>query len=238
MANFKAPKVTKENPLEMYARWYFDELVQYGFLKRYDREFEKFNVMQSYNYYREIFHKVKPNEKEVFALAPEINYTYDYRLIWTEKAINIFTEIMYPGGCFRFGIPEFVSHYINIDGVNEIVSYVDVKPHANAVAFGGGKMASYYTFPFIQKILLLTKDLYVNKMIPVNSGKHGVNTCTFARTFVPNRYLYTDGAKDLRTIKFKKTGIQAYYDSKKAVVDGLLKQEELKQIKHNQPKLL
>jgi len=110
----------------------------------------------------------------------------------------------------------------------ELVSYVDVKPHFAAAAFGGGKMASYYTFPYIQKYLFMSQGLYINKIIPIHTGKHGRSTCLFATTFVPNRYLYTDKSGKFREIPYRKKSITSFTEQKQGIVDGLLKIKESK----------
>jgi hypothetical protein len=226
---------TTENPIEREFRWYCEELQKHGFLKRFEREAETFIVLDSIDYQREKHYKTKPNTHERINLFRETTYTYDFRLIWTQKALNIFTEIITPGGSFVFGIPIFISHYITINGVEEIVSYVDVKPHHSAAQFGGGKMASYYTFPFIQKYLYLTKGLYINKIIPTHQGKHGRTTNLFATTFVPNRYLYTDKSGALRTIPYSKRSITSFVNQKEKIINDILK---LKDNQSQQTKLL
>lgn len=221
---FKAPTQTKENDVERFFRWYAEELKHYGYVKRIDREAEKLEVLPAFTYKREKHFKSKQNTYEEFNLLPESNYTYDFRIIWNESALNIFTEVFYKGGHFRFGRPLFVSHYIELNGVREIVSYVDVKPHSAAAQFGGGKLSTFYTFPFVQKFLLLTRGLYINKIIPTNTGKHGINTCLFAVSFTPNRYRFTDASQQLRKIPFVKTTIKQFTQKKEAAIKKLLEQ--------------
>lgn len=220
--------VTKENPGEMYFRWYCEELLQYGYLESFDRELEKFSILPDQVHRRERHLKTKENQFEEFNLLQAINYTYDFRLVWTEKALNLFTEIYIPDGYFVFGQPEFISHRILIDDVPKIVSYVDVKPHVSAAQFGGGKNASYYTFPFIQKFLMYTRGLYINKVIPTHAGKNGVNTCLFAKTFVPNRYRYTDSSGDLRKIPYRQHSIVSYCTQRQGTIDEVLRDKHNK----------
>jgi len=219
---FNAPTNTKENDNEMFFRWYCEELIQYGYLKRIDREPELISVFPKLTHKKEKHLKVQENYTEEIVMFQATNYTYDFRLIWTEKAINIFTEKYDPDGHFVFDRPIFVSHQILLENGIELVSYVDVKPHHAAVRFGGGKMASYYTFPFIQKYLFMSEGLYINKAIPVHTGKHGQSTCLFAQTFVPNRYLYTDKSEKLRKIPYRKRSITSFVAQKQAIVDSLL----------------
>lgn len=234
-SNYKKANVTKENEGEMYARWFFEELVEYGYLKRFDRESELLNVLPAKVHKREKHFVKNRNLLENFILTKEANYTYDYRLIWDEKSIHIFTDVYENGGFFKYGQPHFISQWIVINGQKELVSYVDVKPHA-AVAKFGGNLASYYTFPFVQKILMITRDLYINKMIPVNSGKHGISTCMFAQTFTPNRYRFTDGGTQLRSsIRFSVKSLTSYVKQRQGIIDNLRREEALK---NNQQKLL
>jgi|GEM_PF-2847280 len=230
-------KETQENDDEMYFTWYMDELVNYNFIKSYQREPETFTVLPGYVHKKEKHFKTKPNEAEEFNLLQPITYTYDYRIIWDESALNIFTETLNEAKPFRFGLPTFISHYINVEGNLELVSYIDVKPHVSAARFGG-KLSSYYTFPFVQKFLLNKYRLYINKAIPKNQGKFGVNTCLFAKTFTPNRYKFTDGGTQLRKIKWRVVSITSFVKKQEGIVNELMKQEEKKNSKNSQQKLL
>jgi hypothetical protein len=232
----KKKTVTKENDDEMYFTWWLDELKQHGFIKWYDREPENIEVLPAYVHQREKHYKTKPNESEDFNLLAAINYTYDFRIVWEKKALYILTEPFAEGESFRFGMPEFVSHYITLMDELELVSYVDVKPHHSAASFGGN-LSSFYTFPFIQKYLLKRRGLFVNKAVPKNQGKHGVNNCLFAKTFTPNRFLFTDASQQLRKIPFKKVTITSFYEKRKSIVESLFEDIRKKEEKNNQQDL-
>jgi hypothetical protein len=239
MTEFKAPVgKSKENQGEIYFSWYLDELLQQGYLKEYQREPETFLVLPRYKFKKEKHFKKKENEYVSFNLFPDLSYTYDYRLIWNEKALNIFTELMHKDGHFRFGVPDFVSHNIEINGKTEIVSYVDVKPHRAAARFGGGKISTFYTFPLIQKFLAHFHHIYINKIVPTNTGKHGIATCLFAKTFTPNRYLFTDAGKQMRKIPFMRVSLSNYVKRKKTIIESALKIIEDKNSKGQQTSLL
>lgn len=202
----RAPTVTQENPHEMYFRWYCEELIQYGFLKKISREPELISVFPKLTHKKEKHYKSKKeNTIEEITMLQPTEYTYDFLLVWTDKAYYIFTEEYDKDTPFVFGMPIFVSHRIMMDTGIELVSYVDVKPHFAAAAFGGGKMGSYYTFPLIQKYLFMAKGLYINKIIPIHTGKHGRSTCLFATTFIPNAYRFTDKSGKIRSIPDRKS---------------------------------
>ena len=227
MTDFTAKTKTEENEGEMHFRWYLEELTEKGFIKRIDRESETFIVSHDVKYKREIHHKTKKNKLQNFNLFQSVGYTYDFRIIWTEKALNIFTEVIQFNGFFKYGKPIFISHLIEIQGVVEIVSYIDVKPHYKAAQFGG-KLSTFYTFPYIQKWLYIMKSVYINKVVPTHSGKHGRTTCLFATTFVPNRYLFHNKSPGLRSIPYRKVTCDSFVQLKTRIIEQLKKEEFLK----------
>lgn len=231
-------KKTKENPNEMYFTWYLEELKRFGYLKYYDREPEMILVLPAFEHTRVRYYKSKDNVDEPFNMLQSTTYKYDYRLVWEEKALHLFTEPYQKDKPFEFGQPEFVSHYIKLNGDLELVSFVDVKPHISAAQFGGAKNSSYYTFPFIQKFLMATRRLYINKVIPTNQGKHGINTCLFAKTFTPTRYRHTDAGQQNRKIPFKKTTINTYAERQSAIIERIRKEQADKKAKDSQQTLL
>jgi hypothetical protein len=232
----KAATQTTENDFEMSFRWYCEELVSRGYLKSFEREPESFCVIPAQTHKREKHYKSQENILEDFNLLAALNYTYDFRLIWEEKAVYIFTEVHLKGGSFKFGKPTFVSHFIEINGVKEIVSYVDVKPPSATSAFTG-KNSSYYTFPLIQKMLLEKYSIFINKTVPKNSGRHSLSTNLMAVTFTPNRYKFTDGGGQMRTIHFKRTTFESYVKRRTDIINGFLEAQKKKDLKKSQPKL-
>jgi hypothetical protein len=143
----------------MYFRWYIEELQAAGYIKNFYREPETVSVLKASTHKRLKRFKSKANIDEVFNLLPEITYTYDFKIIWDESALKIFTEVYNKQHAFEYNIPPFISHYINEPSGLEIVSFVDVKPHASAAKFGGGKLSTFYTFPYVQKFLFATRGL-------------------------------------------------------------------------------
>jgi hypothetical protein len=237
MNNGKAPKQTDINPGELYFSWYLDELKAEGYIKYYDREPETFTVFPSFDHKREKHFKTKDNTLEDISLLGASHYGYDYRVVWMPKALNVFTELYWPDGHFRFGIPTFVSHYRELMDEMEIVSYIDVKPPAAVLQFSGN-IRSSHVFPFIQKTLMHYYGLYINKIVPANSGKHGIKTNLFAKTFTPNRYLFTDQASMSRKIPFKTNSLKNYVERQQSTINQLLKEDREWKAKSNQQTLL
>lgn len=221
---------TKENDHEMWFRWYLEELLEYGYIESFTREGETFTILPGQKHERVKHYASKANSKEEFVLLSEMNYTYDFRIIWSEKAKYLFYEIYYPNEPFVFGRPYFVAHELKINDKLKTVSYVDVKPHRSA-AEQGGKVSTFYTFPYVQKIAFYLYKLYFNKIIPVHAGKKGHSTCLFSQTFVPNRYLFTDKSGALRTIPYSKRSIKTFVKNRELYIKKFLP-------KINQQKLL
>lgn len=235
MTQFKAPvKHTEENKNEMYFRWYCEELKKYGYLEDFHREPETFIVSGPIPYKMEEHLQTKTKVKE-FNLFSQTNYTYDTRMIWTEKAKYIFYDIIELDGTFKYGKPLFIAHQIELNGEIKTVSYVDVKPHYKASNYNASKLRSYFSFPFIQKWLFLIHRIYVNKIIPVHIGSFGKTTCLFAITFVPNRYRFHDKAEGLRKIPYKKHTIESFVKNKENAIKAI---EKLINARNNQTSLL
>lgn len=228
---------SKKSDAEVYFEWYLDELERNNYIEGYDREPQQIIVIPPYIHEREKHFIKKENTIEEFRFIDSLDYTYDYRIIWSERALHIFTDIFNENEPFRFGQPPFVSHWMEIDGFQQIVSYVDVKPHFTA-AQHGGNLSSFYTFPIIQKILMLLRGLYINKITPINNGKFGVNTCLFAKTFTPNRYLFTDKAQQKRKIRFKTVAFDIYVKRQQNIIEQYNKTEASKRGDIGQQSLL
>ena len=219
---------TKINPIEQYFEWYLDELKKYGFIKSYEREADVFTVLKPKKHKQIKRYQSKKNIETEFTLLQGLKYTYDYRIIWEEKGLLIFTEVYKKDVPFEYGVPVFISHLIPIKDSIEIVSYIDVKPHASAARFSGS-LTSFTTFPIVQKILFELWGIYINKVVPINQGKHGVSSALFAKTFTPNRYLFTDGGSTLRKIPFNKRNINDFVKTKQKAIDEAVEVEVKKE---------
>lgn len=202
--------MTKENNIEKYFRWYCEELIKAGYIKRVDREAESLELVPRITHKKYKHFKSKASLAETFTLFPSRSYTYDFRIVWNDKAIGYFTELLQKDQPLQNANPLFISQKYMFKGNLEVISYVDVKPHSAAVRFGGGKMASYYTFPFVQRMIYDQSGVYINKTIPVPSGKHGRSSCLFAKSFTPLRYLTTDKSGDSRKIHYQVHTLSEY----------------------------
>lgn len=203
---------TEQNQLETYFEWYINELKEAGYIKIVKRE--PFPIMVN----DEVLHKrydfkTKLVKVENYKLFNRNTYTCDWVIIWEKKAQEIFYNIIDPEKPIRIYCP----FYAIIDKKGEHVSFIDVKPPAGAIIFGNN--TSGYTFPIIQKMIYTVYGIYINKAIPIplmSKGiiKSGNKFALFVTTFVPKRYLITDGGMRGRDIKYKKHSLKEYVSYK------------------------
>ena len=220
---------TEINQLEQYFLWYLNELKEAGYIKFFSRESFPILVTDDVKNKRYDFSLKNTVRVEEYNLFRKNTYTYDYLIIWDKKAKEIFYNLL-DDNPIRIYCP----FYACVDKKGEHVSFCDVKPPSGAMIFGNNTTS--YTFPILQKIIYTVYGIYVNKSIPIplmskGAIKSGNKTALFNTTFVPKRYLLTDGGMQGRGIKFKKQSLKEYvaYKEKeiKRIDERLSKQLEL-----------
>lgn len=211
---------TEINGIETYFEWWLLELKSAGYIKEFFREPETLLVRPSATYGRYKRFKSKEKEVEIFNLFPEINYTYDYKIVWTKEAEYLFYEELNEASVFQFGKPKFIAIYDKEEQMS--ISYVDVKP-TNSVQRQGGKVSSSITFPLKCRMLWESDRLFINKVVPIPMSGTGHKSALFPLTFTPQRYLLTDGGKQLRKIKFKTKSLKEYVLEKSKIINNILK---------------
>ena len=215
---------TDINKIEQYFQWWLNEMVDKGYVKRYIREPETLQVLPIATYGRMKRFKSKEKRVESFNLFQQITYTYDYLIIWNSKAEYLFYEESLPSNVFLFGKPIFIAHKVIVadTGVEEIVSYVDVKP-TTSVMQRGGKVSSAVSFPIKQRMIWENERKYINKVVPIPMAGTGYSSALFIKSFIPQRYLLTDGGKMIRKIKYKIISLEEYTKTKSTYINNLLK---------------
>lgn len=220
---------TEINQLEQYFLWYLNELKEAGYIKFFSRESFPILVTDDVKNKRYDFSLKNTVRVEEYNLFRKNTYTYDYLIIWDKKAKEIFYNLL-DDNPIRIYCP----FYACVDKKGEHVSFCDVKPPSGAMIFGNNTTS--YTFPILQKIIYTVYGIYVNKSIPIplmskGAIKSGNKTALFNTTFVPKRYLLTDGGMQGREIKFKKQSLKEYvaYKEKeiKRINERLSKQLDL-----------
>ena len=216
-------KRTDINTIELYSVWYFQELKENGFLKDYVREPETLVCAPKVKHdYLQRFKRVDDRLEEL-TLFPEISYTYDYKLIWNKEARYLFYDLVDKDNeesYFLHGRPLFIANYdYDHNGDEMHVTRIDVKPTAAVARFG--RVQSSVTFPIKQRMLYEKDGTYIQKFIPIPMAGAGKTSAIFIKSFTPKRYIFTDGGKQLRKIKWPITDLKGYLNirSKEINVD-------------------
>lgn len=198
---------TDKNQLEEYFEWYINELKEAGFIKLVKREPFPILVNEAVDHKRYDFSTKKPRI-ENYKLFQRNTYMCDWIIIWEKHAHEIFYNLLN-----NDPIRIFCPFYAIVDAKGEHVSFIDVKPPAGAMIFGHNTTG--YTFPILQKIIYTIYGIYVNKAIPIplmkkGTVKSGNKQALFLTTFIPKRYLLTDGGMQGRDIKYRKQSLKEY----------------------------
>lgn len=202
---------SEKNQLETYFEWYINELKEAGYIKIVKRE--PFPILVSDFVERERYDfSTKTPRLQKYKLFNQNTYMCDWIIIWEKHAHEIFYNLL-DDNPIRIYCP----FYAVVDKQGEHVSFVDVKPPAGAMIFGNNTTG--YTFPILQKIIYTVYGIYVNKSIPIplmakGQVKSGNKSALFLTTFVPKRYLMTDGGMQGREIKYKKQSLKEFVEYK------------------------
>lgn len=168
---------------EVYFSWYLDELIKYGYVSWYKYESRKFKLLDEV---KGTWDRKLKNGKVVATelhLLQDVEYTPDFEICFTEKALGIFCT-----GIPSRNRPYFVG--VEVDPIlNEYIVLVDVKGKSFINA------TSSISFSFTQKLMWDKLKIYVQKVVPQS---------LFNKTFTPSRYLYTDGGGAFRNSKTMK----------------------------------
>lgn len=207
------------NLLEIYFEWYLTELKENGYIKSFYREPFPITINEAVNHTRYDF-KTKNVKTEQYQLLRENIYTADYVIIWNQIANELFYNIIDPVKPIRTWCPFFAM----IDGKGEHYTICDVKRPSGAGKFGNN--ASDYIFPVVQKVIYNMHKIMVTKVIPipmVSKGevKSGNTVSLFTTTFVPKRYLFTDGGLQGRVINYRKQTLREYISYKTKEIDKI-----------------
>lgn len=144
--------------------------------------------------------KVKTKNKDC-SFIRSLSYTADFKIVWNSN----YNFITFGEGSLEItaAISKLIKHklYVSKQG-DDWVSYVDVKP-----TFAYHKLTTSITFPILQKVVYELKDVYVQKVVPLD--KNGI----LANTFTPFKFWFTKTGK-LKKFKFKKKTLYSFIKEK------------------------
>lgn len=199
---------------EDYFEWYLQDLQKNGFISLYKKgkEITPFEISEEskHTVIDKIYRTGKITYKEK-SLIKKHTYKPDFLLYWTPKAKNVFYELVTDTIVYD-------SFFLANEKDGYFFSFVDVKPPPAAAAFSG-RQNSYATFPINQGIVYKKFGIYVNKVVPIPASGSGEAVALFKHTFVPNRFLFTDGGTGPRKINFKANHLSAFLEKRYGHID-------------------
>ena len=195
---------SEKNMTEVYFEWWLEELKSHGLVKEYTREPKTFELYAALPiYYNQHYNKKEPIIKN-FNLFQPITYTPDYKVVFDKRMLNkLFGTIdinsseidewgfSKPGSIFQETL--FYSTSDMKEGNFEL--WFDVKPPSSALRFSGS-LGSSRDFPIKQRLVYEKFGIIINKVVPI-----GNKNSLFSKTFMPERYKWTDKSGQLRKMK-------------------------------------
>lgn len=183
-------EITFDSMEEMYFAWYLHELKEEGFILRWKYQPKPFNLSDSAKYDYLIALKTKTKTIRKTLLKPH-QYTADFMIVWSDKAINIFFK-----NPKSFGDPmkfPFMARYVD-SKLKAWQSIIDVKGTFN-------QHESWTKFSIAQKWVWQKYQIYIQKIEPVK---------LFKASFTPKRYLLTDKKKRHRKFNYTPISLHQY----------------------------
>lgn len=161
---------------ELYFSFYLDELYKAGYISAYEPQPESYVLSPPifFKYTKQLKTKTKQIVKK---LTREHIYSPDFKILWTEKAYNVFSRNIDCNADLK-AIP-FIT--------NCQKSIIEIKP-----IFDQNNMTRLFTIN--AKWMYQRHGIYVQKIIPVK---------LFEATFTPRKYLLTDKTNRPRKLKYQ-----------------------------------
>lgn len=183
----------KDSHEEEYFEMWLDELVDIGYIDKYEYQPEPFKLNDSVKYDITIQMKTKTKIKQQTLLQAR-EYTADYKIFWNEKAKFILFQNL---GEMYNKRPMFIAQ--------DNVTFVDVKGAHNT-------HSSWQIFEANRKSLWERYNIYVEKIQPIGKKK-----CLFGLTFTPKAlpiWQKRDATKMYAWVKWQVKSIDEFVHNK------------------------
>ena len=170
---------------EIYFNWFCNDLKKTGHIKYIIYQPETLTLIDKPKYYWRK-RNVKSITEKTGNIIDSLAYTPDFQITWSKKGIEQYVYILNEENMSirsRARKP-FVAIRDKDYPLDSLVSYIDVKGSF-------GRHGDAVKFSLLQKIILYTKGIFVEKIVPEK---------LFKKTFYPERYIYTDGLTKKRKI--------------------------------------
>jgi len=179
-----------KSQVEEYFSYYLEELQEAGYISEWFYENDTFDLSDSISKPYLLQGKYKVLEKTEHLLH-KASITADFTIIWADKAKNIFyLDRGIPINCNVKDIP------FRINNMEEPTSYIEVKGSHEA------NTSSSISFPYKQKWLYNSNDIYVQKIKPF--APKPKSNILFQNTFTPKKVI--DIERYIRDCKYGRKG--------------------------------
>jgi len=172
---------------EMYFHWFLLELKNKGYVEHINLNPQSFDLAAPAKFSISIIKKLKTKTKIIEKEAKLVSgksYTPDFEIIWSEKAKGIFIG----------NEEEFLSEKVLFYANKRLYSCIEVKP-----LFNMHNMVRL--FETNQAWVYSKHGIFVQKVIP---------QVLFKKSFTPQRYFLTNGAKKERKINWQPISLDNY----------------------------
>jgi len=166
---------------EIYFSWYLTELYNNGFIFRIEYQPQTFALSIKQEYYWTRVLKTKTKQM-LSTILQGHDYTPDFLIMWSAKAQGILYNTI--ADIFNLRKNIFVGKKYTY---SHDVSFIEVKAEF-------GKYNSFRWFVINQKWMYQKFGIYIQMVKPIS---------LFKRSFTPERFLFTDGARQPRKLKYK-----------------------------------
>lgn len=213
---------TKINMTELYFQWWLETLENKGLVKNIEREPVTFTITDGIHLFYNQHYKTKKPIIKSSTTNQALAYTYDYHaefnVVLVNKLIGIIGkdnllndyDFKGPGNIYQDTLFYATENDIK-DGWVKVI--FDVKPPAAAARFSGA-LGSSRDFKYISYLLFNSEHRkFLNKVVPV-----GTSTSLFNKTFIPERYMFTDGGTKIRKNSEKFDRFEKWAKDKKIVI--------------------
>jgi hypothetical protein len=173
---------------EIYFFWYLTELYNNGFIFQINYQPQTFTLADKQEYYWTQVLKTKTKQMLATILQGH-DYTPDFLIIWSSRAQGILYNKS--DDIFNFRKNVFVGKKYTY---SQDVSFIEVKAEF-------GKYNSFRWFTINQKWVYQKFGIYIQMVKPIS---------LFKKTFTPERFLFTDGGKQPRKLKYKPTLLEEF----------------------------
>lgn len=202
-------KNTDKNLTELYFEWWLCEMQKLGLVKYWERETETFILRNAEPIFYAQNFATKQSVFRTFNLNPEITYTPDYKVIFSDLLLGKLTGVIdnekllhNPNDLSASNVYQDTLYYAHSDFKTAEHGggywfYFDVKAPSSATRFSA-KLGSSRDFGLKRRLMFEVHKIIVNKVVPI-----GADSCLFNKTFMPLRYRYNDSGAALRKLRGK-----------------------------------